>query len=122
MGEDRLELEQKLEGTAGREILHGTELNHLDSQDVTRDISISATTDVLLKLIPQSEIPWRLALGCASWVPGQLENEIRTGAWLTAPATRSLVFDPELPNLWSHALQSIGVKHPAMLVAQSGSA
>ena len=100
-------------------IVHGSELDHLDSQRVTHDVAISATTDVLMKLIPHQQVPWRLVLGCASWVPGQLENEIRQGGWLTAPATRSLIFKPGLANLWSHALQSIGVRQPAMLVANT---
>jgi len=103
-------------------IVHGDELNHLDSQRVTPEVAISATTDVLLRLIPHQQVPWRLVLGCASWVPGQLENEIRSGGWLTAPATRGLVSQPELASLWSDALRSIGVRHPAMLVAQSGQA
>ena len=103
-------------------IIHGTELNHLDSQDITDNISLSATTDALLKLLAQSKIPWRLALGCASWVPGQLEDEMRAGGWLTAEATRELVFRTELPNVWSQSLKSIGIAHPEMLVAQGGKA
>ncbi len=103
-------------------ILHGTELNHLDSQDVTADTAVSATTDVLLKLLPQQRIPWRLAIGCASWVPGQLEDEIRSGGWLTAPAPRELIFKPDLANVWTEALHSIGVREPAMLVGNTGHA
>lgn len=103
-------------------IVHGAELDHLDSQRVTHDVSISATTDVLMKLIPHGQVPWRLVLGCASWVPGQLEAEIRNGSWLTAPATRKLIFQPDLGNLWSNTLQSIGVRSPAMLVTNTGHA
>jgi len=107
-------------------ILHGTELNHPDSHAVTSNISLNATTEGLEKLALQSsslaDIPWRFALGCASWAPGQLENEMRLGAWLTAPAPRELVFQRELPLMWQSALHSIGIHEPAMLVAQTGNA
>lgn len=104
-------------------VLHGAELDYKDSHRVTADVSISATSDALLKLFwHEGQIPWRFALGCASWTQGQLENELRAGAWLTAPAPRDLIFQTELPSLWPNALQTIGIKQPAMLVANTGHA
>jgi len=104
-------------------ILHGAELRHEDSQTVTPEISISATSDVLLQLAwHEGVIPWRFALGCASWAAGQLEHEMRDGIWLTAPGQRDLVFQREIPMIWPNALQSIGIRQPAMLVAESGHA
>lgn len=103
-------------------IIHGAGMKHDDSQPITPDLRISATTDVLLQLLIQGRTPWRLAIGCASWVPGQLEDEIREGGWLTAPATPDLVFQPEIATLREQVLRRIGVRQPAMLVAESGRA
>jgi putative transcriptional regulator len=42
---------------------------------------------------------FRVYLGYAGWGPGQLENEIRQGAWTTAYGTQ-YVFDSEPDSLW----------------------
>ena len=47
--------------------------------------------------LPNSK--FRVYLGYAGWGPGQLENEIRIGAWTTAHGAR-YVFDPQPDSLW----------------------
>jgi putative transcriptional regulator len=104
-------------------ILHGHELRHRDSHDVTDDVSLNATTEVLEKLIAMGgDIPYRFALGCASWSAGQLEDELRQGAWITAPAARDLIFASELPMMWKSGLAAVGIHHPEMLVSEMGNA
>ena len=107
-------------------VLHGDELKHHDSQDVTDDVALNATTEVLHKLIMMENIadavPYRFALGCASWTAGQLEDELRRGAWITAPATRDLVFMPELAKMWQQSMMHAGINHPELLVAETGTA
>jgi len=104
-------------------ILHGGELKHSDSHIVTDDISLNATTEALENLVARGGmIPWRFALGCASWTSGQLEEEIREGAWLTAPARRELIFKKELPLMWKASLIEAGISNPEMLVAETGNA
>lgn len=104
-------------------ILHGGELEHRDSHMITEEISLNATTEALHQLVfHEGRIPWRFALGCASWTAGQLENEIREGAWLTVKAQRELIFNKELPLMWRASLQSAGIAHPEMLVAETGRA
>lgn len=104
-------------------ILHGGELNHRDSHQVTADIALNATTEALEKLVQhEGIIPWRFALGCASWTSGQLEEEIRQGAWITVPAKRELIFQKELPLMWRASLKEAGIEHPEMLVAETGNA
>jgi putative transcriptional regulator len=46
---------------------------------------------------------FRLVLGCAGWGPGQLEAEIRAGAWLPAAFTADLVFDTLGAGTWEQA-------------------
>ena len=46
----------------------------------------------------------RMFAGYAGWSPGQLEDEMKRGAWVTYPATVDLVFDPDADNLWKKVL------------------
>ena len=56
-----------------------------------------------------------VALGCAGWGAGQLEQELIEDSWLTVPMDAGLLFDTPLPARWQAAAGSIGVdlKHIA---------
>jgi putative transcriptional regulator len=43
-------------------------------------------------------------LGYAGWAPGQLDAEMRTGAWGVAPADERLVFDEDPAQKWIEAM------------------
>jgi len=49
--------------------------------------------------------------GYAGWSPGQLDNEMRKGAWLTHPATIDLVFHPQPQELWKRILLTKGLQY-----------
>lgn len=90
--------------------------------EIQDGICLTATLEILKAMAegrgPQQAI---LALGYSGWAPGQLESEIQANGWLTGPADRSLIFDPDPGNLWHKALFSIGVD-PAMLFTDAGHA
>ena len=48
----------------------------------------------------------RLFAGYAGWSAGQLEDELRRKAWLTAPASLELVFETPPELLWQTILLS----------------
>jgi putative transcriptional regulator len=50
-----------------------------------------------------------VALGCAGWGAGQLEQELIEDSWLTVPADAGLLFDTPLDARWRAAAGSIGV-------------
>lgn len=50
-----------------------------------------------------------VALGCAGWGEGQLEQELADNSWLTVPADAGLVFDIPLESRWQSAAARIGV-------------
>lgn len=51
-----------------------------------------------------------IALGCAGWGAGQLEQELTIdNSWLTAPADADLLFDTPLDQRWEAAAGRIGV-------------
>jgi len=43
-------------------------------------------------------------LGYAGWAPGQLDAEMKTGAWGVAPADERLVFDEDPKQKWIEAM------------------
>ena len=62
-----------------------------------------------------------LALGYAGWGAGQLEQEIREGAWLTCEPDETLIFGDDHEHKWSMALAKIGIG-PHQLSAHTGRA
>ena len=64
---------------------------------------------------------WLLARGHAAWAPGQLEQELNEGAWLTAPALDWTIFRCDDNLKWPAALRGLGIA-PEGLSAQMGRA
>lgn len=50
-----------------------------------------------------------VALGCAGWGAGQLEQELVDDSWLMVPAGAEVLFDLPLEQRWQAAAGSIGV-------------
>ena len=91
--------------------------------DVAPGLALTDTREVLDALGDPGRRPRRflLALGYAGWGAGQLENEIRQGAWLTCEPDESLVFGRDFDGRWGAAMGKIGVQ-PERLSAQAGRA
>lgn len=51
-----------------------------------------------------------VALGYAGWDGGQLEDEIRANAWLSAPVDTSIIFDLPFETRWHAAARLLGVE------------
>jgi putative transcriptional regulator len=51
-----------------------------------------------------------IALGYAGWDGGQLEDEIRANAWLSAPVDLGLIFDLPFDARWNAAGRLLGVE------------
>ena len=85
-------------------------------------VSLTATIDILRAIaIGQGPDRALLALGCAGWDAGQLENEIQLNGWLHCPADPDLIFDDDIDTKYRRALQKLGI-HPGMLSNEAGHA
>ncbi len=62
-----------------------------------------------------------VALGCASWDKGQLEQEIADNSWLTLPANKRIIFDVPMAERYNSALGMLGIT-PGSLAYTSGRA
>lgn len=103
-------------------VLHGPPFGWQACQQVTPRIGLSNSMD-LLDSVAQGRGPTSLviALGCAGWGPGQLESEIMENAWLSCPATESILFDMAVEDRWEEATRLLGID-PNRLTDVSGHA
>ena len=69
------------------------------------------TSREILEAMARGEGPEHaiVALGCAGWESGQLEQELTQNSWLTAPADAELLFALPLEARWHAAAGRIGV-------------
>ncbi len=105
-------------------VLHTDDYAASDSTlSVFEGLALTATRDVLDALGDQRRRPRRaaLALGCANWGAGQLEDELRENVWLACEADETLIFDLDHETKWARALGKLGVA-PERLSLQAGRA
>ncbi len=104
-------------------VLHTDDFQSGDSTvTIHKGVCLTATLDIL-RAIAEGVGPHQaaLALGYASWGPGQLEDELLHNGWLTGPADPALIFDAAHDDKYTRALRSMGVD-PAYLSGEAGHA
>lgn len=107
----------------GAILLHSAEGSGTEGTiETTAGVNLTAA-ECGLDLLTGDDRPreWLLLRGHAGWGPGQIEREIGSGAWLTLPASRGLVFGGPPATRWARAMRRLGVA-PERLSAQSGRA
>lgn len=92
------------------------------TQSVAPGVSLTATRDVL-EAVAGDHAPanFVLALGCAGWSAGQLEDELRHNAWLVVDFNDAIVFDETHESKWERAIKSLGFD-PSQLSGVAGNA
>jgi putative transcriptional regulator len=90
---------------------------------VVDGVALTATRDILDAIGDRARRPRcsTLALGCANWDAGQLEEELKENVWLACDADEALIFDDDHDTKWSRALGKLGVA-PERLSMQAGRA
>jgi putative transcriptional regulator len=90
-------------------VLHSDEFAQDTTVAVAEGIALTATID-MLKALAKGEGPDQaiVALGYAGWAPGQLDRELTRNGWLTADASRSLVFETHHEAMWPAAIATMG--------------
>lgn len=77
-----------------------------DASGICFSSGISLLEDIAAGTGPDKRI---VALGCAGWSAGQLEEELEAGSWIIAPATTALMFETDAQDKWEKAAGSLGV-------------
>jgi len=91
-------------------IIHDAGDNWESSIAITPEITICTSKTILQDIAagggPQNYL---VALGCAGWEAGQLEQEISDNAWLTAPANTDLLFSRDHSQKLNAAAGILGI-------------
>ncbi len=78
--------------------------------DISPHLRVSASRDLLKDLAREHDAPRHLlVLGYAGWAGGQLDEEIRQGAWIPVDLEESVIFDTPHPKRWAAALSVLGI-------------
>lgn len=91
-------------------VLHSSQAGYASSINVTSDIMVTTSKDILAELGQQTG-PNKsvVALGYAGWDAGQLEQEIQENVWLTVEADDQLLFETPIHQKWQAAVNKLGV-------------
>jgi len=86
-------------------VLHTAEYKIEGTQVVKDGIAMTSRPEIL-RAMGTGTGPRRslFALGYAGWASGQLEAEIKAGAWEIVPADKALVFDENSEEKWERAM------------------
>ncbi len=103
-------------------VLHTSDWTGDGSLQVADDLALTASLDILQEIAmgggPREGL---LALGYASWGPGQLDREMQDNVWLSAPFTHDVLFDAEYTTKWRRAMAILRVD-PLLLSGVAGHA
>lgn len=93
-------------------ILHSkTHQSFQHSYKITERLQLTTSGDIIDTLgTAQQPEKYLVALGCASWSPHQLEDEIAEDAWLVVPANEHILFDVPYDRRWLEAMQLLGIQ------------
>jgi putative transcriptional regulator len=103
-------------------VLHSADWSAEGSLEVDGAHVLTANLEVL-HAIASGGGPERglLLLGYAGWEAGQLDEEIRQNAWLSAAPDEAIMFDAEHQTKWQRALANMRID-PGMLSGAAGRA
>lgn len=90
-------------------ILHDAPGVWTSTIEVTDDLRVTTSRDILAD-IGSGDGPgnYLVALGCAGWGPGQLEQEIVDNVWLVCPANKDIIFSTDYMNKADLAASTMG--------------
>jgi putative transcriptional regulator len=121
---EQLEIDIKAGPLSDRQVLRGGPMQtdrgfvvHRAGGDWDSTLKVSDTLHVttsrdILAAMARGEGPSEavVALGYAGWDGGQLEEEIRANAWLSAPVESAIIFDLPFESRWHAAARLLGVE------------
>ena len=87
-------------------LVHGIDVEGLNQHPVCEGTFLGGDLEVLKKVLGGSKVPLllRCFLGYAGWSPGQLEEEVAQGAWISRPARPQEVFGTDAGTLWARLI------------------
>lgn len=90
-----------------------------ERNEVIPGVFLSVTSDALGPLLLDEAANLRFLLGYAGWGPGQVEHELKQGAWLYSEANAQTVLHEDPGQTWENVIRSMGID-PGRLVTTGG--
>lgn len=91
-------------------VLHDTSRAWEGTLQVSENLAITSSRDILDDIAAgNGPDNFLLALGCASWSPGQVEDELRQNVWLTCPVNHQILFDTPYEERWEKSAGTLGI-------------
>ena len=91
-------------------VVHSDDYSIKNTIKFADGICVSAEGQVLIDHITgKGPKKMFLAMGCAGWTAGQLEDELEDNSWLVVPPTREIVLDTPNSDKWKLAARKIGI-------------
>ncbi len=87
-------------------------------QEVLKGVYWGGDFGSVIRMIKNEKIDYnkiRFYIGYSGWSEGQLKEELNEKTWLTAEATRKLVFHRRNEEIWKEALKSLGGDYEMMI-------
>jgi len=85
--------------------LHGDVLRC--EEEVMDGVYLAMRKDNIREIVERATAPFMIFSGYSGWGNGQLEDELKHGGWLLAPASRDEVFG-DASQIWSEVSNRIG--------------
>jgi putative transcriptional regulator len=91
-------------------VCSGLEKPWESSMEISKGINLTSSKDII-KAIAEDRGPEKfiIALGYAGWGSGQLEQELAENTWLCSPANEALLFDVNVNQKRTVAINSLGI-------------
>jgi putative transcriptional regulator len=87
-------------------VLHSTDYRRAGTIDVTGDVAMTANKDIVRDIATKTgPKKFMLVFGYAGWGPGQLDGELASNQWYTAPLDPALVFNAPRNKVWELAVE-----------------
>ena len=87
-------------------MLHTADWYSSNTRIVDQDFSISSDRFMLEKIATGNDpSQWLMAAGKCTWGPGQIEDEINSGSWLTSSSNPAIVFSTGEVSLWKLCIE-----------------
>ena len=91
-------------------VLHSGDWLHATTLAAGANSFVTSTQEVLEAIADHTgPSHFLIALGCATWIAGQLEDEVMDNVWLTTPADPVILFQTPYHERWKRALERLGV-------------
>ena len=92
-------------------VLHRNFQKHWKSTiDISKEISFTSSNDILPSIASgNGPEDFLICLGYAGWSSGQLESEISENSWLILSASSHIIFDTEIEQRFSLAVEALGI-------------